>query len=88
MQTIRGAFEYQGMPFIYHGLYLTISITFTQGQKCSALSRLYVSSSIWSNGFKDKLLEEIAKIKVGPVTDFSNFMGPAMYVPPNEICKI
>ncbi|PAV21401.1 delta-1-pyrroline-5-carboxylate dehydrogenase [Pyrrhoderma noxium] len=62
MQTVRGAFEYQG-------------------QKCSALSRLYVSSSIWSNGFKDKLLEEIAKIKVGPVTDFSNFMGPVIGKP-------
>jgi 1-pyrroline-5-carboxylate dehydrogenase len=48
------------------------------GQKCSALSRLYVSSSLWENGFKDQLLEEVAKIKVGPPQDWSNFMGPVM----------
>ncbi|KAG1854469.1 Aldehyde/histidinol dehydrogenase, partial [Suillus subalutaceus] len=36
-----------------------------QGQKCSALSRLYVSSSLWSSGFKDLLLSEVAKITVG-----------------------
>ena len=34
MQTVRGAFEYQG-------------------QKCSALSRLYVASSLWNGGFKE-----------------------------------
>lgn len=49
-----------------------------QGQKCSALSRLYVSSSIWKNGFKEKLLQEVAKIKVGPCQDFENFMGPVI----------
>jgi len=59
IQTVRGAFEYQG-------------------QKCSALSRLYVSSSIWMGGFKDQLLEEIAKIKVGPPQEFGNFMGPVI----------
>ncbi|KAH7916240.1 Aldehyde/histidinol dehydrogenase [Hygrophoropsis aurantiaca] len=46
-----------------------------QGQKCSALSRLYVSSSLWESGFKDQFLAEIAKIKVGPPQDFSNFLG-------------
>ena len=51
-----------------------------QGQKCSALSRLYVSASLWKGGFKDQLLEEIAKIKVGPTQDFSNFLGPVMCV--------
>ncbi|KAG1725664.1 Aldehyde/histidinol dehydrogenase [Suillus lakei] len=45
------------------------------GQKCYALSRLYVSSSVWSPGFKDLLLSEVAKIKVGSPSDFSNFMG-------------
>ncbi|KAF9238798.1 Aldehyde/histidinol dehydrogenase [Melanogaster broomeanus] len=49
-----------------------------QGQKCSALSRLYVSSSVWTGGFKDQLLAEIAKIKVGAVQDFSHFMGPVI----------
>lgn len=50
-----------------------------QGQKCSALSRLYVSASAWNGGFKDLLFEEIAKIKVGPPQDFSNFVGAVMY---------
>ena len=50
------------------------------GQKCSALSRLYVSSSVWNGGFKDQFLAEIAKIKVGPHNDWDNFMGPVMYV--------
>ena len=61
MQTVRGAFEYQG-------------------QKCSALSRLYVSSTVWNAGFKEQLLAEVAKLKVGPVTDFTNFIGPVMCV--------
>ncbi|KAL4076242.1 Aldehyde/histidinol dehydrogenase [Scleroderma yunnanense] len=49
-----------------------------QGQKCSALSRLYVSSSLWEAGFKNQFLAEIAKIKVGPPQDFGNFMGPVI----------
>ncbi|KAI9447734.1 delta-1-pyrroline-5-carboxylate dehydrogenase [Lactarius indigo] len=52
-----------------------------QGQKCSALSRLYVSASLWRSGFKDRFLEEIAKIKVGPPQDFSNFLGPVIGKP-------
>jgi delta 1-pyrroline-5-carboxylate dehydrogenase len=49
------------------------------GQKCSALSRLYVSSSVWNaEGFMDKLLEQVAEIKVGSPTRFDNFMGPVM----------
>ncbi|TFK46931.1 delta-1-pyrroline-5-carboxylate dehydrogenase 1, partial [Heliocybe sulcata] len=52
-----------------------------QGQKCSALSRLYVSTSLWNAGFKDKLLEEVAKIKVGSPKDFNNFMGPVIGKP-------
>jgi len=50
-----------------------------QGQKCSALSRLYVSASVWKGGFKDQFLEEIAKIRVGPAQDLGNFVGPVMY---------
>ncbi|KAF5364065.1 hypothetical protein D9756_000167 [Leucocoprinus leucothites] len=49
-----------------------------QGQKCSALSRLYVSKSVWENGFKAQFLEEIAKIKVGPCTQWDNFLGPVI----------
>jgi 1-pyrroline-5-carboxylate dehydrogenase len=48
-----------------------------QGQKCSALSRLYVPASLWGQ-FKDLLLSEVAKIKVGPPTDPTNFMGPVI----------
>jgi 1-pyrroline-5-carboxylate dehydrogenase len=58
-----------------------------EGQKCSALSRLYVSSSVWKNGFKDLLVKEVQKIKVGDPTDFQTFNGPVMYVffPPLRI---
>lgn len=45
-----------------------------QGQKCSAASRAFIPSSLWT-AVKTKLLREIAKIKVGDVADFSNFMG-------------
>ncbi|KAH8096642.1 delta-1-pyrroline-5-carboxylate dehydrogenase [Cristinia sonorae] len=49
-----------------------------QGQKCSALSRLYVPASLWNNGFKDQLLTEVAKLKVGSYQDFSAFIGPVI----------
>ncbi|KIJ57180.1 hypothetical protein M422DRAFT_23276 [Sphaerobolus stellatus SS14] len=49
-----------------------------QGQKCSALSRLYVSSSVWNNGFKDQLIRETQKISVGNTTDFQHFNGPVI----------
>ncbi|KZT06440.1 delta-1-pyrroline-5-carboxylate dehydrogenase [Laetiporus sulphureus 93-53] len=49
-----------------------------QGQKCSALSRLYVAKSIWEGGFKDQLLGGVASLKVGPCTDFTNFIGPVI----------
>jgi 1-pyrroline-5-carboxylate dehydrogenase len=45
-----------------------------QGQKCSAASRVYVAESVWKK-IESKLLAETASIKVGPVTDFTNFMG-------------
>ena len=58
-------------------------IRYGAGQKCSALSRLYVPRSMWEakGGFKEILLEEIAKITVGPPGEFGHFMGPVMYVP-------
>ena len=51
-----------------------------QGQKCSALARLYVPKSLWEKkgGFKDILIEEVGKISVGDVTEFNHFMGPVM----------
>ncbi|KAJ9089948.1 1-pyrroline-5-carboxylate dehydrogenase [Entomophthora muscae] len=44
-----------------------------QGQKCSALSRMYVPDNRW-DAVKSILVEEVAKIKVGDVADFTNFM--------------
>ncbi len=45
-----------------------------QGQKCSAASRAYIPDTIWHR-IKQKMLDEIATIKVGDVCDFSNFMN-------------
>lgn len=45
-----------------------------QGQKCSALSRMYVPESLWSE-IKPKLQAKLKTIKVGDVTDFSNFVN-------------
>ncbi len=45
-----------------------------QGQKCSAASRVYAPSNLWP-ALRDLLAEEVATIKMGDVTDFSNFMG-------------
>ena len=44
-----------------------------QGQKCSAASRMYIPKSIWAE-FKDKYVEQVNKIKMGPAEDFTNFM--------------
>jgi len=45
-----------------------------QGQKCSALSRTFIPESLWPK-IKELLLAETAKIKMGDVSDFRNFMG-------------
>jgi 1-pyrroline-5-carboxylate dehydrogenase len=45
-----------------------------QGQKCSAASRAYIPDTIWPQ-VKERLLGQVAEIKMGDVTDFSNFMG-------------
>lgn len=45
-----------------------------QGQKCSAVSRAYIPSGLW-NEVKDLLTVEIAKIKMGPPEDFTNFFN-------------
>lgn len=60
--------------------YLSNVLILGVGQKCSALSRVYVSSSVWNGGFKDLLLSQVAKIKVGAPQSFDNFMGPVMFV--------
>ena len=45
-----------------------------QGQKCSALSRLYVPESVWAD-MEPGLLELVKGIKMGDVRDFSNFVN-------------
>jgi 1-pyrroline-5-carboxylate dehydrogenase len=45
-----------------------------QGQKCSAASRLYVPSNLWPE-VRDRLVEDVDTIRMGDVSDFSNFMG-------------
>jgi 1-pyrroline-5-carboxylate dehydrogenase len=44
-----------------------------QGQKCSAASRAYVPRSAWPK-LKDMLVGQISEIRIGPPTDFRNFM--------------
>ena len=45
-----------------------------QGQKCSACSRLYLPESLWPD-FETSLRDQIGDIRMGPVTDFTNFMN-------------
>jgi len=45
-----------------------------QGQKCSASSRAYVPRSLW-RVLRDDLAATVDGLAMGPVTDFSNFMG-------------
>jgi 1-pyrroline-5-carboxylate dehydrogenase len=46
-----------------------------QGQKCSAASRAYVPRSLWQGGLRDRLVEEVEALAMGPPTDFRNFMA-------------
>jgi 1-pyrroline-5-carboxylate dehydrogenase len=45
-----------------------------QGQKCSAVSRVYVPESIWPE-VRDRTVAIMKDIRMGDVTDFRNFMG-------------
>jgi 1-pyrroline-5-carboxylate dehydrogenase len=45
-----------------------------QGQKCSAVSRVYIPRSIW-NEVRDRTVAIIDAIKMGDIQDFRNFMG-------------
>jgi 1-pyrroline-5-carboxylate dehydrogenase len=45
-----------------------------QGQKCSAASRAFVPASLWPE-VRERLLGQVAEIRVGDPTDFTNFMG-------------
>ena len=45
-----------------------------QGQKCSATSRAYIARSLWPQ-LSEALLGMLGRVKVGPVEDFTHFMG-------------
>src|SRR4249919_1717141 len=45
-----------------------------QGQKCSAASRGYAPKSMWP-GLRERLEAQVAELRMGDVSDFSNFMG-------------
>jgi 1-pyrroline-5-carboxylate dehydrogenase len=45
-----------------------------QGQKCSAASRAYIPSNLWSK-VKEMLVPMVESIKMGDIQDYSNFMG-------------
>ena len=45
-----------------------------QGQKCSAVSRIYVPKSLWPD-VRDRVVAMIDEVKMGDVQDFRNFMG-------------
>lgn len=59
LNTVRGAFEYQG-------------------QKCSACSRAYIPSSLWSES-KHILQSATEALEIGPPSDFTNFIGPVIH---------
>jgi 1-pyrroline-5-carboxylate dehydrogenase len=45
-----------------------------QGQKCSAASRAYISDDIWPD-VKEKLVADLATLKMGSPEDFGNFIN-------------
>jgi 1-pyrroline-5-carboxylate dehydrogenase len=45
-----------------------------QGQKCSAASRVYIPSNLWSDVEKF-LLEDLKTLKMGPTEEFGNFIN-------------
>jgi 1-pyrroline-5-carboxylate dehydrogenase len=45
-----------------------------QGQKCSAASRVYAPARLWPE-LKERLVTQVRELRVGDVSDFSNFMG-------------
>jgi 1-pyrroline-5-carboxylate dehydrogenase len=45
-----------------------------QGQKCSAASRVYAPANLWPE-LRERLAADVQTIRMGDVSDFSNFMG-------------
>lgn len=48
-----------------------------QGQKCSALSRLFLHEKIYDE-FLDKFVKKVSEIKIGPTKYFENYLGPVI----------
>jgi 1-pyrroline-5-carboxylate dehydrogenase len=44
-----------------------------QGQKCSAASRAYIPDNLWP-AIRERIIDELKTVKMGDVTDFSNFL--------------
>ena len=57
-----------------------------QGQKCSALSRVYVPRTLWET-IRGPLLDGISQIRVGSAEDFSNFMSAVITEQSFEKCR-
>lgn len=51
-----------------------------QGQKCSAASRAYIPDNLWDQ-VQDQLISATKQIKMGPPTDFTNFVGAVIDKP-------
>ena len=51
-----------------------------QGQKCSAASRAYVPKSLWQ-AVREGLEEQLGRVRMGPPTDFRNFMAAVIDEP-------
>lgn len=49
-----------------------------QGQKCSALGRLYIPCSMYEAGWLNQLVEQVKTIVQGPVDQYPSFMGPVI----------
>ncbi|MDX1394690.1 MAG: L-glutamate gamma-semialdehyde dehydrogenase [Gemmatimonadota bacterium] len=54
-----------------------------QGQKCSAASRAYVPSNLWST-VRERVLEMTSEIRMGDPADFGNFVGAVIDRPAFE----
>ena len=48
-----------------------------QGQKCSALSRLFLNEKIYDE-FLDKFINKVKEIKIGPTKYYENYLGPVI----------
>lgn len=57
-----------------------------QGQKCSAASRAYLPASLWKE-IKQYIGEMLSTIKMGDVTDFSNFVNAVIDEASFDNCK-